>query len=237
MRGFAAIVLGAGLCGCVSAPVLLPATPSVEVPGDRTVAGDLVSGVRVEVDGSAWDGAPSDLGRIVTPVLVRLTNGSGRSLRVRYGSFSLEGRSGFLYSALPPLTLRGLAVHARPGFRPAAVRERRFVFRARPHGFFFAPYYAPFFALEVPLWGGPFPFDPYLYERAYAGWPGRLPTRDMVERALPEGVLQEGGDISGFVYFPDVARRETDVVFRGDLEDAGSGERFGAARLPLVVRR
>lgn len=57
----------------------------------------------------------------------------------------------------------------------------------------------------------------------------------MATKALPEGVLQPGGSISGYLYFQggDVAGER--ATFRMDVVDAGTGRLMGTARVPLEI--
>jgi hypothetical protein len=64
-----------------------------------------------------------------------------------------------------------------------------------------------------------------------------LPTQDMVKRALPEGRLENGGTIAGFLYFQGVADRERQVILQAQLMDANTGEGLGELSIPFYVRR
>jgi hypothetical protein len=58
----------------------------------------------------------------------------------------------------------------------------------------------------------------------------------MIAEALPEGVLQDGGRVEGFLYFRGVLGREARVTLRFELTDAANDQPFGAVNVPLVVR-
>jgi putative addiction module killer protein len=45
------------------------------------------------------------------------------------------------------------------------------------------------------------------FERNYGQWPRDLPSEEMISEALPEGVIEGGGRVSGFLYFQRVAGR------------------------------
>jgi hypothetical protein len=119
------------------------------------------------------------------------------------------------------------SVEAPAPIEPAVWRHDRF---------FIAPHFAPFYPGLAPWWG-PFPYDPLWYDGFYARWPEYLPTEDMISQALPEGALQDGGTVAGFVYFQNVTGRETSVQFELTLIDASSGETLGTARIPFDRRR
>jgi hypothetical protein len=86
--------------------------------------------------------------------------------------------------------------------------------------------------------GGPFDFDWDYYPTYYRVWGVHLPTRDMIRHAIPEGVLENGGRLSGFLYFPKVDRRhqEEGLKFSIDLVDASTQEHIGQITIPFEIR-
>lgn len=103
------------------------------------------------------------------------------------------------------------------------------------NGFYTAPTYSPMWT-GLTAWSGPFDADPLYYDTYYSKWPVQLPTADMVASALPEGVIQPNGSISGFVYFQDVPEGVERVDLRLDLVDANTGERFGQISIPFLPK-
>lgn len=239
----AALLLAAG---CVSTTTLqpLPSTPTTRAGSAFTEA----EGVRLVADGDAWRGTPSDLESIVTPVRVRIENQSGRPLRIAYEAFTLLGSSRFEYAALSPFELSGegtaavggsgqtgnvslslgVGVGSRWGFGPWRQGGYGSGWYG-PHGpGWYDPWYGPGF--YDPFWGGP-----------YSSWywrppPEPLPTRDMLRKALPEGTLDTGGTLTGFLYFQNVGEREGTVTLQARLVDALTGEQFGTLSIPFGVR-
>ncbi|HZH13336.1 MAG TPA: hypothetical protein VE057_03135 [Archangium sp.] len=237
----AALLLAAG---CVSTTTLqpLPSTPT-------TQAGSAIAeaeGVRLVADGDAWKGVPSDLERIVTPVRVRIENQSGRPLRMEYESFTLKGNSHFEYAALSPFQLGdegtaavggsgqeghvalsvGVGVRSHWGWGPGA-------FGWGPswgRGWYGSGWYDP--------WYGPGFYDPFWGPSSswYRPAPEPLPTRDMLRNALPEGTLDTGGTLTGFLYFQNVSEREGTVTLLARLVDARTGEQFATLSIPFGVR-
>lgn len=57
-----------------------------------------------------------------------------------------------------------------------------------------------------------------------------------MQKALPEGVLEAGGKVTGFLYFEeiDVGPDET-ATFTTVLVNASNGETVGAIRIPLEI--
>ncbi len=231
--------------GCLTQTKLQPLPAAQTTQGGAALAE--AEGVRLVADGDAWKGSPSNLENIVTPVRVRLENQSGRPLRLEYEHFVLEGASRFQYAALSPFELReeGLAVGGSgdtsdnaalnvgvgvgTGGPWPAWRGGPFVGSSAwgPWGRgWYDPFYDPWYD---PFFGGP-------YARGYWAPPEPLPTRDMVRLALPEGTLQPGDSVTGFLYFQDVSEREGTVTLQARLVDARTGEQFGTLSIPFGVR-
>jgi hypothetical protein len=57
----------------------------------------------------------------------------------------------------------------------------------------------------------------------------------MVQRALPEGVLEAGGRASGFVYFEPLDRDARTLTLAVQIVDAASGAVLGTAQIPFVA--
>jgi hypothetical protein len=266
---------------CALGPELVPDVGAARAPGTHTGAVTEAQGVRITIDGSAWQSDPVDLGESMTPVLVTIENTGSFPLRIGYQDFSLVGATGFHYAALPPFQAQGrlpvseraspgpmaLALaagtpppvhtlpmgpppdtpqHASPPLsdtppsaehsdneanpRPPRANEPRFQHK----GFYVAPNVEPLYP-GIAAWPYFYPWDGTWYDRLYAEWPGTLPTMDMVNEALPAGVLDQGGSISGFLYFQKVVNREQRVQFEMKLVDANGNVPKGEARIPLVV--
>jgi len=252
-----AALLGLGLlAGCAhDEPELQPAAAAQELPGEDYAATASVEGVHVEVDGDAWSADPENLETVV-PLEVRVENASGRPLRVRYREFALVGPQGSRLAALPPLTIDGVALVNTPaagleledipdsaegeeavggsGLEPMPL-EGPLDPDFEASGYYVSPTYGDFWRGLHP-WAGPFAADPLYYDTYLAQWPVNLPTEDMVRRALPEGVIVNGGEVAGFLYFQDVPPGMESVNFQFDLVDANTGQQFGSVRIPFRHR-
>ncbi|WAS97321.1 hypothetical protein [Nannocystis punicea] len=207
------------LLGC--AHPLAPAPEARRVPGlgDAAMAED--AGVEVIASANAWRGFPPDLEDAVTPLLVILTNRSDRSLELRYEHFRLVSPGGVNYVALPPFRIHDTVYAPIDMVYPAT-------------GFGVAPYLSPWYP-GWSVWSGPFPYRGMYYDSYYTGFQRvALPSGDMIQKALPEGVLSPGGRITGYLYFEHVEDTRR-VDFVADLVDAGTGEPFGAVEIPFVV--
>jgi len=202
---FVLVALVASVSACASEPELLPAPGHRSAMGRSSLAVESRNGVTVTADGSVWDSSPKNLSTELAPVWVTLHNETGRSLRVQFDEFTLRGASGAIYMALAPYVLRA------SGSRP--------VFEVQDSGDFdkfqVAPYLAPFYPW-LPVWNGPLSCGPSIDSVA---WRAGLPTDSMLERALPEGVLENGGSVSGFLYFQKVDVRESRATFQAGLQE------------------
>lgn len=220
---FVSVLLLTASCG--GRPELVPSPEASLVEGDPLAARRTVAGVTVTAEPGAWAGRPASL-RVVTPVLVTLDNRGAAPLLVRYSELALEGPSGERFAALPPYDIEGTAT----GYESAGGPSYPMM------GFSVAPYasrYFPFYG----TYGGDFFYDRSYYGTYYSEFKRiGLPTSDMVQKALPEGVVDPGGKVQGFIYFQNVAEGLRQVEFRYELVHANSGERFGIVKIPFRIR-
>jgi hypothetical protein len=171
--------------------------------------------VKLTVEADRWSARPANLTQVI-PLLVTLENNGTAPLRVRYDAFALRTPSGQWLPALPPFDIQGAET--------VQVAER-YPFAA--DGFFVSPYLwsrYPYFT----RFDGPFYYDPFYYNSFYPVFKRvMLPTSDMVQMVLPEGVLQPGGRIAGFLYFETSNFDPDRGTFVADLVDAKSLRRLG----------
>jgi hypothetical protein len=219
--------------GCIPEAQLQPRPDARALAGDTSAAVAEAVGVRLVADGASWDAHPGNLERRLTPVEIRVENRSGRPLSIRYIHFDLVGSTNFRYAALSPLALDEANDNSplcTAGYTPGhwgfsigwgPYRRWGAYSWAQPWGP--GPYHDPF-------WG------PY-YGPHSARCEEPLPSRDMLELALPEGTLDNGGIVSGFLYFQGIADREQQVSLQARLVDATTGEPFGELLIPFQVRR
>lgn len=218
--------------GCSSRAKLTPAPSARQVPGHSGTPGATVSGVHVTAAGERWDG-PAEVLEAVTPVRVLIENHSQRPIEVRYGNFALLSASGKRYAAIPPFRVEGTvaAPVLAPGYSP--IVAPRFIH----HGFRVAPYYAPMYP-GLGRYPSRFGWDSSYYGNYGVYWARvRLPTQQMVDEALPEGVLDHDGQLEGFLYFQPVDPEDRQITFRAALVDPSLGETFGTASIPFTVTR
>lgn len=212
--GLAAALIGLGGC----ATTLRPAPEATRVVGraDAAVASD--AGVRIVASTDAWRGYPGELDDVVTPLLLTFTNDSKHKLALRYEALGLITPGGVLYAAVPPFEIQGVVFESVEPSYPAG-GFTPYSYSWYPGGSVYGGYRTPYYWSYYPP-----------LERV------PLPSGDMVQKALPEGVIAPGGRVSGFVFFEKVedVRR---VTFAARLIDADTGEQFGEVALPFVVER
>lgn len=205
---------------------ITPAPTADRVVGDKYAAQDEQNGVRLVFD-SQWKGDPDQLESVVTPLRVTITNNSGHPLRLGYRDFGLITDTGYRAVAVPPFEIRGnveetQATTIHPAFGWS--------------GFYPAPFYSPFYGPYYRTWGGPWAFDAPYYT-AYTTWARPLPTQDMLKKALPEGVLENGGTVTGYIYFQRIPENATGVNFEAKLIDAETEAPVANLTIPFVVSK
>ncbi len=231
---------------CAHVTTLQPDPAASLAPGTTDVATAQVSGVRVLVSGDKWNADPQNLGDVFTPVQVTIDNNSNRALRLSYEEFKLNGSTGFVHAALPPLKAKGTVNQASretkrsivlASYEPASANAPLIVPAQFEHDGF---YVAPHMMWGYPgyeAWPGAFPYDPLYYDQYYAYWPEQLPTKAMLSNALLEGAVQNAGKVTGFLYFQPVTSSEQRVSFEMDLIDANNGQTFGHVSIPFDVKK
>lgn len=207
--------------------------PGMKKPAGPTIgdaAYQVVRDVKITVAMDAWTGA-RDVYDEVTPVEVTLENDSDVPIEVRYESMGLMSDAGDHYSAIPPFELEG-EVDKRiatpiPDFVPTWQRKRYYIVDT----------YRPIYDDDVHVWGGKVYRDPTYYDHYYAYWDDvEMPTPEMLAAALPEGVVETGGSVSGFVYFEEIDPDDGRLTFRMRLKDAKIGAVRGTFQLPFDIR-
>jgi hypothetical protein len=218
------------LVGCSSRSELVPG-PGADIPPGNTMAAiSTVDNVHMEVEADAWKGQQEILQEI-TPLRVVIKNNSGKSIQIEYKDFALTDPKGKRYSALPPYGIKGTVEKPYLVQTYPAIYSPDFDY----DGFWVAPYYASIYP-DIPDWDEPFDFDPWYYNQYYTYWQSiKLPTEKMLKRVLPAGVLDNGGHLTGFLYFQEVNPDVQDVTFTANLVDAKTGEIFGTISIPFKV--
>jgi hypothetical protein len=200
-----------------------PTATPVQGPGRGAVA--TAAGVSVIARAEAWQWDPPDLNTKVTPILLELQNDGTHEVLVRYNRIWLVDADGHRFNAMPPYNIEGTLSE------PFTVQNPYYGFNR----FAIAPYLSRYYP-RFSRYGGSFAYDQAYYSPYYTTYAQvRLPTADMVQRALPEGVLSAGGRAMGFVYFQALHRDARQVTLVVEIVDAATGTPVGTARIPFVA--
>lgn len=197
-------------------------------PGDAIK--DTVEGVEVSAASNAWSGSP-DVLEHVTPLRVTIRNDSGEPVRVHLSEMRLVDPTGKVYAALPLYLVNGQAEIERHVYVPNPGFGYDGYFVDGPYGSYYP-------GIGVYDYGYPYDYYGYYdYARYYTYWDTvPLPTQRMVDLAVPEGVVDTGGYVSGFVYFERVdPEASSQATFQLDLVNAQSGNRMGQVDLRFDV--
>ncbi|HZL19013.1 MAG TPA: hypothetical protein VFG23_14835 [Polyangia bacterium] len=205
---------------------MLPAASAHTIPGAPEAAAAEVEGVRVSAEGDDWDASPADLATRLTPVKVRIVNHSGSPARIEYQQFTLVGGHGHVYRAIPIVALD----HATPVAGNGTIDP---IYAAS--NFFVAPRYHDVYPTLEP-WPHPLVRDDASSDQQDQRWGRGLPTRVMRRMGLPEGVLADGGEISGFLYFEDATKRESRLTFRAEIDNEQQGDQLAEIKIPFRVQ-
>jgi hypothetical protein len=214
------LVLAAVSCGQGR---LLPAASAHSIPGAPEAATEEKGGIRVSADGDDWKGPPADLATKLTPVKVRIVNHSGQPAVIEYARFKLIGGHGRVYRALPPVPLDH-KVDEIAAIHPVYAASN----------FFVAPRYHDVYPTFSP-WSRPLERDDDSSAEGEQRWGRDLPTRTIERMGLPEGVVADGGEISGFLYFENAVGHENRLTFRADIYDEQSGDQLAKIEIPFRV--
>ena len=214
------VAIGVATLGCAQGR-LLPAASAHVIPDAPGAAADEDSGIRVSAEANDWSAAPEDLPERLTPLRVRIVNRSGGPVQILYQQFALVGSRGRRYQPLPPMPMGDPSA---PAVHPVYAASNFFV-APRLHGVY--PTLDP--------WSAPLQRNDDFYARQYQRWDQDLPSGPMRRMALPEGVLADGGEISGFLYFENATRKEKRVTFHADM-DQPQGAAVAEIEIPFVVK-
>lgn len=203
------LCLSLGLLGaCASGGQNLePASAARTVTGLDRAAVATDHAVQVIAQTAKWPG-DARITRDVEPVRVRITNNSGEPVSIRYEEFKLTANDGETYTPIPSVAVSG----------EVQVKSPLFTYTR----YAVAPYYVAAYP-GVSSYTGPFAYHRAYYD-TYAGYWGEanLPTVEMLAWALPEGVLEDGGYVDGYLYFPRIPSSKDQVRFQAKLTPAAS---------------
>jgi hypothetical protein len=207
--------------GCGHAK-LVPA-PSAKLVPDASDGATVsaAGGVRCFAEVDAWPDRP-ELPGFVTPVKIRVVNMSGKAIRLLFEGFVLTGKGGREYHPIPVVPIDPVASSAQVS--PAY----------DSWNFFVAPLIQGSYPTLQP-WPRPLIRDQSFYERQYRRWGRKRPPMEVIRMALPEGVLQDGGVVTGFLFFESPLRREKRVVFEAEFVESDEPETVASIKIPFRI--
>lgn len=211
----------AALSACAH-PHYVPVEPANFVPNERDVGGASVEGVVIRADVDTWKGDPDNLKTALTPVRVTIENNSNQPLSLRYPNFEVSNPAGVQVRALPPFQIHGSITESGP-ITPAYPWD----------GFMLYPGYGPYYGPGWALWGDNWGWDGGWYGTYWAEWQQDLPTRSMLEKAVPEGVLNPGGQVKGYLYFQKIPENVKNLVFVAELWNANTHQQIATVHIPF----
>lgn len=205
---------------------MLPAASAHTIPGAPEAAADQQAGVRVSAEGNDWNSVPADLPGRLTPVKVRIVNHSGVPIEILYQQFALKGAHGRVYQPIPLLPVD----HQHPIDGAGTVNP---IYSAS--SFYVGSKFHDIYP-SLPAWPQPLARDDGFYDRQYQRWDKDLPTHAMQRMGLPEGVLADGGEISGFLYFENATRKENRLTFQAGIDGVRQGDELAEIDIPFLVQ-
>ncbi len=234
MKKTICIAMASALCvvGCGKPNAQLkPARPAQLADNLESAAVAEVQDVELIAQTGTWPGHPQALD-FATPVRLTIYNHGAKPVYFRYPDVTLVGPTKD-YAALPVYHAPTGAPLGSTRNYPPSVREHHSFLEL--NDFYVAH---PFHGHHptLPTYDAPLAHDWNYHDKHFAYWKdATLPTLEMRTYALPEGVLESGGRVSGFVYFERVEARAREDRFSLQLDVRTPGNRrLGVARIPLV---
>lgn len=212
-------VLALLAAGCAGPNQSLEPAPKAEhPPGQPNAVTEEANNVRVTARADTWPGETA-VTSMLTPVEVTIENDGNRPVALRHDNFLLSSSLGVIYPALTPIVSLQRDVDT--------LRNRSF----EQSKFRVDPRYAAAYGISPAA--EPFYDEPD--EPSIDDYGEGLPTPEMLQQGIPEGVLLPGGRVRGFLYFPPTGARVNNVrlLFRVATP---SGEPMGEVALPFWVR-
>lgn len=233
MRNIALLLVGLMMAlGCAGTPTVSPSDSDKRVERERGPTMEVTEAdVTLRATSGTWRWNPTDLDQFVTPMLLEIENDSDRPVRIRFQDIRMVGDNGVYLAALPPYDIRGETTRT---VQSHAYTHDGFVVAHHVH-----PYYP-----RHPRSRHHYYHDYYYYRTyhpVYQTYTIRLPTTDMLQRGLPEGVVEPGGRAMGFVYFQpvtrNIARRTATLDLLFQIIDAENQADLGVLSVGYNVRR
>lgn len=216
-------------CCCSSKLILVPGSNNIQ-SNNPNIAIAESSGVSIRIEPDAWKGVVS-VNEKITPLKITINNNSGYLLRIRYNEFFMRGETQKIYSTYPPFEINGTMSE------PEILLPYPFPIKSNVvHSKFAVASYCSRMFPSMPEYRDIKGIDSNYYCKYYAEWARiLLPTEVMLQEVLPDGVLSDGGSVSGFLYFEKLGDTRQQICFSFKLIDAVGGRQFGELHLQLAL--
>ena len=170
-------------------------------------------GGRCSANVGAWNGRENkESPSFVVPVKVRIKKPAGVESACRYERLLAGRQEGRSYRPVPVLPMDADARKRIPKLARIYAASK----------FFVAPGFHDVYATLEP-WTAPLERDDELYERLFRRWGKQPPALDVLRVALPEGVLDDGGVVTGYLFFESPLDKEDRVTFEATF-GGGDGQ-------------
>ena len=189
-----------------------------------------IDSVQVTVSSDSWVGSP-EVRNEVTPLKITVANNNENPIKITYDNMKLVSEDSTVFTALPIYNLIGTVNDVQLAPEHNVIVESEI-----DHDrFYIYPMYTRVYN-NIPITDYKYFEDPSYYSQYYSEWNETgMPTAGMRNLALPEGILDNGGSISGFVYFQKVDADVESVELSMDIINAENNEVLGNIQLPFWV--
>ena len=213
----------AGSLGCGHG-TLVPASSASVVPNAPTAAYSVAEGVRCSANVGAWNGREDEIPSFVVPGQGSDQERQRGPIPRAYEDFALVGRKGRSYRPVPVLPMDADARKRIPKLAPIYAASK----------FFVAPGFHDVYATLEP-WTAPLERDDELYERLFRRWGKQPPALDVLRVALPEGVLDDGGVVTGYLFFESPLDKEDRVTFEATFGGGDGRPTVASIEIPFKI--
>ncbi|MBN1603048.1 MAG: hypothetical protein JW915_15670 [Chitinispirillaceae bacterium] len=191
------------------------------------------AGISVIVETGVWYGREND-GKEIVPIRITFSNNSGFPIVIRYSDFFIAGsKSGDVYPALPPYYFKN-DEEIRKIVLPGIVASEPYFDCEK----FSVAYYSAGMYPTLPIWKGVFLHDHLYYNLYYPLWARKKldSFTSLIKSEIPEGVLLDGGFLSGFIYFETLSKKEKKVSLHFRICEARRGKVLETISIPFAVK-
>jgi len=220
-------------CADKSKTTLKPAASAQNVPGmpEAAKAQSNVASLVAEI--GKWPGEKS-VGKKVTPVHIVLENTGTQPILVRYRSFAIVAQDGSQkFAALPPFQITSDFVAPAVIAKSAPITPKWTAM-----GFELDPAYATLYR-GIGVADEPLDFDNAYYNAYYPSIrETELPAGDAQKFVLPEGILNPGGRLDGYLLFEKVPKDQQTIMLNAALmSTAEDSPEIGRLSVPFTATK